>query len=134
MCSSNPRQDSTEKEKHALSFHGRQDSRRGLANPAPSSRTNQALLVTAKGSYTLANDFPYPSLVHENEVIIRNHAVGVNPIDWMSVDYGFCLPEYPWITGREMSGIVEQIGSNVEGLKVGDRVWTSAYSVGLQLK
>ena len=43
----------------------------------------------------------------------------------MSVEYGFCLPEYPWITGREMAGIVEKVGDDVRDLKVGDKVWTS---------
>lgn len=60
-------------------------------------------------------------------MLIRTCAVGLNPIDWKSVDWNFCLPEYPWVTGREMSGIVEQVGKNVRGLTVGTRVWTSKY-------
>jgi NADPH:quinone reductase-like Zn-dependent oxidoreductase len=31
------------------------------------------------------------------------------------------------VTGREMSGVVEQIGEHVTELKRGDRVWTSTY-------
>jgi NADPH:quinone reductase-like Zn-dependent oxidoreductase len=84
-------------------------------------------VVTSKGVYTLTEDFPYPSFAHENEVIIRSRAVGLNPIDWQSVEYQFCVPEYPWITGREMAGVVEAVGSEVEGLKIGDRVWTSEF-------
>jgi NADPH:quinone reductase-like Zn-dependent oxidoreductase len=29
------------------------------------------------------------------------------------------------VTGREMSGVVEQVGDNVTEFKKGDRVWTS---------
>jgi NADPH:quinone reductase-like Zn-dependent oxidoreductase len=88
-------------------------------------KTNPALLVTAKGTYMLTEDFDYPTLAHEHEVITRTCAVGLNPIDWMSVDYNFCVPEFPWIVGREMAGVVEEIRTQVKGLKVRDRVWTS---------
>lgn len=60
-----------------------------------------------------------------NEVIIRTKAVGLNPIDWKSVDYNFCMPSFPWIGGREVAGIVEEVGANVTDVKVGDRVWAS---------
>lgn len=93
--------------------------------PPSTPRTNPSLLVVAKGRYEINRSCTFPSLSHEGEVIIRSVAVGLNPIDWKSVDYGFCLPEFPWITGREMAGVVEQIGSEVTGLKVGQRVWTS---------
>lgn len=89
-------------------------------NPA-----NQALLVTAKGQYTLTHNFDFPALQNQREVIMQSVAVGLNPIDWKSVDYGFCLPSFPWITGREMAGVVHEVGSEVTGVKVGDLVWTS---------
>lgn len=76
----------------------------------------------------MVDDHPVPELVHEKEVVIRNYAVGLNPIDWKSVDYNFCLPAFPWVTGREMAGIVEEVGSEVTSCKVGDRVWTSELS------
>ncbi|KAK2755567.1 hypothetical protein FQN54_006507 [Arachnomyces sp. PD_36] len=64
---------------------------------------------------------------NDDEVMIRNCAVGLNPIDWKSVDYNFCIPEFPWVTGREMAGVVEKVGAAVTNLKPGDRVWTSTY-------
>jgi hypothetical protein len=85
---------------------------------------NRALVVAARGTYDYM-DHPFPTMAHEKEVVIANRAAGLNPIDHKSVDYNFCLPEFPWITGREMAGIVEAVGSGVEGLKVGDKVWTS---------
>jgi hypothetical protein len=90
-------------------------------------KSNRALTVIAKHTYALIGDHPFPSLETDDEVIISTRAVGLNPIDWKSVDYNFCLPAFPWVTGREMAGIVEEIGSNVKDFKVGDRVWTSMY-------
>ncbi|KUJ20656.1 GroES-like protein [Mollisia scopiformis] len=89
-------------------------------------RTNKALVVAAKGTYALV-DHEFPNLEHGREVVIRNMATGLNPIDFKSVDFNFCLPEFPWVTGREMAGVVEVVGEEVEGIRVGDRVWTSTY-------
>jgi NADPH:quinone reductase-like Zn-dependent oxidoreductase len=62
-----------------------------------------------------------------DEVILRNQAVGLNPIDWKSVAFNFCMPEFPWINGRESAGIVHAVGSNVQGLQIGQKAWTSTY-------
>ena len=94
------------------------------------SRSNRALIVTSKGTYAFA-EHPFPELEHEREVVIRNHATGLNPIDFKSVDYNFCLPEFPWVTGREMAGVVEHVGREVERegeIRAGDRVWTSMFT------
>ncbi|KAK6401836.1 hypothetical protein LTR95_019138, partial [Oleoguttula sp. CCFEE 5521] len=72
----------------------------------------------------MTNAIPYPSIDNPNEVMIRIKAVGLNPIDWKSVDYNFCMPSFPWIGGREATGVVEAVGSNVHHLTIGDRVWT----------
>jgi hypothetical protein len=87
--------------------------------------TQRALTVSKGGKYEIHNTFPVPDILHDGEVMIRNFATGLNPIDWKSVEYNFCLPEFPWITGREMAGMVEKVGSGVKSIRVGDRVWTS---------
>ena len=87
--------------------------------------SNRALTVSAKHTYALVEEHPFPSLETDDEIIISTRAVGLNPIDWKSVDYNFCLPAFPWVTGREMAGIVEVVGPNVKDFTVGDRVWTS---------
>ncbi|KAI2464210.1 GroES-like protein [Annulohypoxylon bovei var. microspora] len=89
-------------------------------------RMQKALVVARKGEYEIRHDFPVP-IVGDDEIMIRGHYVGLNPIDWKSVDYNFCLPEFPWVTGREMSGVVAQVGSAVTNFKEGDSVWTSTY-------
>ncbi|KAH7303855.1 chaperonin 10-like protein [Stachybotrys elegans] len=89
-------------------------------------RSQKALVVTKTRDYAIEHAFPVPH-VADNEVMIRTVAVGLNPIDWKSVDYNFCLPELPWITGREMSGVVESVGKSVTTWQAGDKVWTSTY-------
>jgi hypothetical protein len=94
-------------------------------------RSNRALIVASKGTYGFT-EHPFPELEHEREVVIRNYATGLNPIDFKSVDYNFCLPEFPWVTGREMAGTVEHVGREVERegeIRVGDKVWTSMFSL-----
>lgn len=56
----------------------------------------KALVVARKGQYEIRHDFPIPVL-GDTEVMIRSHYVGLNPIDWKSVDYNFCLPDFPWV-------------------------------------
>ncbi|KAK5124171.1 hypothetical protein LTR85_001874 [Meristemomyces frigidus] len=87
----------------------------------------RALIVASKRKYELVNAFRTPQIEGPGEVMIRNHAVALNPIDWKSVDYNFCLPEFPWVTGRESAGVVVKVGADVKGVKEGDRVWTSTY-------
>lgn len=57
----------------------------------------QALVVARKGEYELCDSRRTPTIQRNDEILIRNCAVGLNPIDWKSVDYNFCLPEFPWV-------------------------------------
>ena len=95
-------------------------------------QTQNALIINATRKYEIVLDFPAPRDISPTEVVIRNYATGLNHIDWKSVDYNFCLPELPWITGREMAGVVEEVGTEVSRVKKGDRVWTSKSSYSFQ--
>lgn len=116
-------QDSFETDSYRTKVSSPIPSRTDLVEKIPAPRINRALIVAAKKRYDIVDEaFP---LYGEDEIVISTKAVGLNPIDWKSVDYNFCLPSFPWITGREMAGIVEEVGTNVSEFKVGDRVWTS---------
>lgn len=72
-------------------------------------------------------DVPEP---RKNEVLIRQHATSVNPIDYrMRSGYGRVLLakmrgfELPLILGRDVAGEVVKIGSQVKDLQVGDAVF-----------
>ena len=70
------------------------------------------------------DDFPDP-LTGGNTVLIAAAAASVNPIDWKlrsgSAQQRFPL-SFPAILGRDISGIVRQVGANVKHFKPGDRV------------
>ncbi|MFL5789579.1 MAG: NADP-dependent oxidoreductase, partial [Flavisolibacter sp.] len=70
-------------------------------------------------------DAPDP-VIKEDEVLVKVYASGVNPIDW-KVRKGYLkqwLPHsFPLILGWDLSGVVEQVGSNVKNFKKGDEVY-----------
>jgi len=62
-----------------------------------------------------------------DEVLIRVHATSVNPIDW-KVRAGYMkdfLPHsLPLILGWDVSGVIEEFGTNVSQFKKGDEVYS----------
>lgn len=58
----------------------------------------------------------------ENEIVIRNAAVAVNPIDWTLQDTALYPLNYPTILGHDVAGEVVEVGSAVKRFCVGDRV------------
>jgi len=60
----------------------------------------------------------------EKEVLVRVHAVGVNPGDWQ-IRSGLAGDRFglPYIPGWDVSGIVEDAGAGVTGFRPGDAVY-----------
>ena len=58
----------------------------------------------------------------EREVLIRVLACGVCRTDVHIMDNDLTPPSFPVIPGHQIIGIVEQTGSEVTGLKRGDKV------------
>lgn len=59
-----------------------------------------------------------------NDLLIRVHATSVNPIDTYvrSGAVAFERPD-PYLVGCDAAGVVEQVGTDVTGFHIGDRVW-----------
>lgn len=60
-----------------------------------------------------------------NKLVIRNAAVAINPIDWLKQVRGDMIypwVKYPFILGTDVAGEVVEVGPNVTGFQVGDRV------------
>lgn len=79
---------------------------------------------------------PWPKA---GEVLVRVHAVGLNPPDWYLRDgYRMLPPEwrpqvsFPIIPGTDISGVVEAVGDDVGAVAVGDEVYAMVrFPVGL---
>jgi NADPH:quinone reductase-like Zn-dependent oxidoreductase len=69
--------------------------------------------------------------VNPGEVLVRVHAVGVNPPDWYLREGFESLPpewrpkgEFPIILGTDISGVVEAVASDVDRFSIGDAVYS----------
>jgi NADPH:quinone reductase-like Zn-dependent oxidoreductase len=61
----------------------------------------------------------------ENEIVVKNGAVAINPLDWFKQDAGdmmFSWIKYPFIIGSDLAGEVVDVGKAVTRFKIGDRV------------
>ena len=74
-------------------------------------------------------DAPVPEL-RAGEVLVRVHAVGLNPPDWYLRDGYKMLPpewqpkvEFPLILGTDISGVIEAVAEDVDGFSAGDEVY-----------
>ena len=60
------------------------------------------------------------------QVLVRMHAVGVNPVEtYIRAGKYARLPELPYTPGNDGAGVLEQVGSDVNEFKPGDRVYTA---------
>lgn len=68
-------------------------------------------------------DIPQPDA---GQVVVRTHAAGVNFIDTY-IRSGVYSTDFPWRPGTEGSGVVTEVGEDVQGLAVGDRIaWATS--------
>ncbi|KAK0710638.1 chaperonin 10-like protein [Lasiosphaeris hirsuta] len=83
--------------------------------------TNFAAVLTTPKSDFLIQERPVPS-PGPGELLIRNHAVGLNPIDGLRQAHDFLISSYPAILGTDLSGVVIQAGASVTTFQPGDRI------------
>jgi NADPH:quinone reductase-like Zn-dependent oxidoreductase len=86
------------------------DNRKNLASVIPTAKARNELQVRPV------------SKPGAREILVRNHAIAVNPVDWKIQDYTFYVTKYPNVLGSDVAGIVEEVGSEVKHVKKGDRV------------
>jgi NADPH2:quinone reductase len=59
-----------------------------------------------------------------NQVLVRNHAAGVNPVDtYLRSNTDNRGPKLPYTPGGDTGGVVEAVGPGVTSVKAGDRVY-----------
>ncbi|UPL02039.1 hypothetical protein LCI18_012973 [Fusarium solani-melongenae] len=87
----------------------------------PSAQT-VLLLHGVRQQYEVTHGYAIPDTKHDHELLVRTNTIGLNPIDWKSPDYGFGIPELPYISGREASGTVVRAPLGPSRVKVNDKV------------
>ena len=85
--------------------------------------SNQAAWLVTKGAKPFqVGPTPYTS-PGEHEIVVKNAAVAINPVDWKVQNSVFPLPlNYPTILGADIAGVVIEVGTSVTRFRVGDRV------------
>src|SRR5262249_15770681 len=59
-----------------------------------------------------------------NQILIRNYAIGINPIDtYLRANIDNRGPRLPYTPGLDSAGIVESLGENIIDMRIGDRVY-----------
>ncbi|MBM7703597.1 zinc-binding dehydrogenase [Metabacillus iocasae] len=83
----------------------------------------KALLLKDKGLWQEMSvgdvERPLPS---SGDILVKVHAVGLNPVDYKTATGGNSNWTYPHILGLDVAGIIEEIGEGVTEWKKGDRV------------
>jgi len=112
------------------------------ANPAPDSRTAGApveaaglpvastygaVMLTRKGTARTLDVLAVVDVPVEDpgpgQVRVRVRATGVGSTDLSMLDGSYIFaPKIPFVPGYEIAGVVDALGADVEGLRVGDRV------------
>jgi NADPH2:quinone reductase len=65
------------------------------------------------------------------EVLVRVHAIGVNPVEtYRRAGMFGHAPELPYTPGSDAAGVVEAVGPGVRSVSVGERVYTSGSKSG----
>ena len=96
---------------------------------------NTAAWIVAKQQTKLevkTSPYTHP---REGEIVIKNHAVAINPLDWIIQAAGnivYSWVKYPSILGSDSAGEVIEVGKGVTRFSVGDRV--IAHAVGTDRK
>ncbi|KAJ5675997.1 hypothetical protein N7462_008894 [Penicillium macrosclerotiorum] len=93
--------------------------------------SNAAALLLGKGQPLQVQPVDYIS-PEKNELIVKNHAVAINPVDGSMQKLGnelFPWMKFPQISGSDVAGEVVEVGPGVTRFKPGDRVCGLAIGV-----
>ena len=94
-----------------------------MTNTMTEKETMKAVQIHAFGGPDVLQfeDVPRPE-PKPNQVLVRVHAAGVNPVDW-KIREGYLKTPLPMIMGIDFSGVVESVGNAVTRFRVGDEVF-----------
>jgi NADPH:quinone reductase-like Zn-dependent oxidoreductase len=67
-------------------------------------------------------DLPDP-VAGPGEVVVNVFAASVNAADWKSRSGGYGQVRFPYVLGRDFSGVVSAVGAGVDDLRFGDEIF-----------
>lgn len=82
---------------------------------------NQAAWLQKAGAPLEVSDAPLPK-AGAGELVVKNAAVAINPLDCHMLDAGVFVQQWPTIFGCDVAGEVFEVGSGVDRFTKGDRV------------
>lgn len=96
----------------------------------------QTYNVPSRGQYAVIRKFGTPDVIQieeldvptieNNQLLVETRAMGLNPIDWKQRkgNHKFILGSpFPIVLGYDVSGVVMQVGSDIQNFKIGDEVF-----------
>src|SRR4051794_16765719 len=97
--------------------------RKTMAIATNEKKSMKAIQIHAVGGPDVLQyeDVPRPE-PKPNEVLVRVHAAGVNPVDW-KIREGVIPSTLPIVMGIDLSGVVESVGGAVTKFRAGDEVF-----------
>ncbi|MFI5844274.1 zinc-binding alcohol dehydrogenase family protein [Catenuloplanes sp. NPDC051500] len=86
--------------------------------------TNTAAWIPARNRPLEVGPAPYTA-PGPDEIVVRTHAVAINPLDWVIQVAGrvaYSWLAYPFVLGADLAGEVVEVGTAVTRFRPGDRV------------
>ena len=90
-------------------------------NEKMSTSKNQAAWLQKANTPLEVGDAPLPK-AGVGEIVVKNAAVAINPLDCHMQDAGVFVQQWPTVFGCDIAGEVHELGSGVYRFKKGDRV------------
>ncbi|KAI0351756.1 GroES-like protein [Trametes cingulata] len=81
----------------------------------------KALYLPQKQGQWKLGEFPVPT-PGPGEVLVKVISAALNPADWKIQTYGVFINDYPYISGADGAGIVEDVGQGVTDRQKGDKI------------
>ncbi|KAI8999071.1 GroES-like protein [Trametes punicea] len=84
-------------------------------------KTQKALILPEKQGQWKLTELPVPT-PGPKEVLVKITAAALNPVDWKIQTFGALVKDYPFVSGTDGAGIVQEVGSEVTNVAKGDKI------------
>lgn len=82
------------------------------------------------GDVLALNRVDTPVVTEDDQVLVRLHAAGINPVDIKMREGAYSISPLPFTLGWDGAGVVEAVGAAVSHVSPGDEVWVFYGSFG----